>query len=144
MNSYYLTLVLKPDLEEKVRKELLDGLKKKFEKEDDNSATISLTFNVPETAEEGDYNVNAVVVFDDGDETSDTFQTLTVSGSITPEPKESIEDKEIEDEEQITEDFIKKEWTKSIKSVKSFQVTKNEVVIGKKMFTKKIQFLKKY
>ena len=32
MNSYYLTLVLKPDLEEKVRKELLDGLKKKFEK----------------------------------------------------------------------------------------------------------------
>lgn len=32
MNSYYLTLVLKPDLEEKVQKELLDGLKKKFAK----------------------------------------------------------------------------------------------------------------
>ena len=32
MNSYYLTLVLKPDLEEKVRKELLDNIKKKFEK----------------------------------------------------------------------------------------------------------------
>ncbi|MBI3109851.1 30S ribosomal protein S6 [Candidatus Daviesbacteria bacterium] len=32
MNSYYLTLVLKPDMEEKARKEFLDGLKKKFEK----------------------------------------------------------------------------------------------------------------
>ena len=32
MSSYYLTLVLKPDLEEKVRKELLDTLKKKFER----------------------------------------------------------------------------------------------------------------
>lgn len=32
MNSYYLTLVLKPDLEEKERKELLEGLKKKFDK----------------------------------------------------------------------------------------------------------------
>lgn len=32
MNSYYLTLVLKPDLEEKAQKELLDGLKKKFDK----------------------------------------------------------------------------------------------------------------
>ncbi|HBQ50436.1 30S ribosomal protein S6 [Candidatus Daviesbacteria bacterium RIFCSPLOWO2_01_FULL_38_10] len=32
MNSYYLTLVLKPDMEEKVRKELLEGLKKKFDK----------------------------------------------------------------------------------------------------------------
>ena len=32
MNSYYLTLVLKPDVEEKARGELLDGLKKKLEK----------------------------------------------------------------------------------------------------------------
>ena len=32
MNSYYLTLVLKPDLEEKARAELLDTLKKKFER----------------------------------------------------------------------------------------------------------------
>lgn len=32
MNNYYLTLVLKPDLEEKARKELLDNLKKKFDK----------------------------------------------------------------------------------------------------------------
>lgn len=30
MNSYYLTLVLKPDLEEKERKELLDAVVKKF------------------------------------------------------------------------------------------------------------------
>jgi len=30
MNSYYLTLVLKPDLEEKARKELLDSISKKF------------------------------------------------------------------------------------------------------------------
>lgn len=30
MNSYYLTLVLKPDLEEKERKSLLDGLVKKI------------------------------------------------------------------------------------------------------------------
>lgn len=30
MNSYYLTLVLKPDLEEKARKELLDEVKKKL------------------------------------------------------------------------------------------------------------------
>lgn len=29
MNQYYLTLVLKPDLEEKARGELLEGLKKK-------------------------------------------------------------------------------------------------------------------
>lgn len=29
MNSYYLTLVLKPDLEEKARKELLDKIKEK-------------------------------------------------------------------------------------------------------------------
>lgn len=37
MNSYYLTLVLKPNLEEKARLELLESLKKKFakiEKED--------------------------------------------------------------------------------------------------------------
>lgn len=37
MNNYYLTLVLKPDLEEKARQELLESLKKKFakvEKED--------------------------------------------------------------------------------------------------------------
>ncbi len=32
MNAYYLTLVLKPDMEEKASKELLDSLKKKFEK----------------------------------------------------------------------------------------------------------------
>ncbi len=31
MNNYYLTLVLKPDLEEKERKELLERLKKKFD-----------------------------------------------------------------------------------------------------------------
>lgn len=30
MNSYYLTLVLKPDLEEKERKTLLDGMMKKL------------------------------------------------------------------------------------------------------------------
>ncbi|MDD5416085.1 MAG: 30S ribosomal protein S6 [Candidatus Daviesbacteria bacterium] len=30
MNSYYLTLVLKPDLEEKVRKALLDSISKKL------------------------------------------------------------------------------------------------------------------
>ncbi|MDP3733110.1 MAG: 30S ribosomal protein S6 [Candidatus Daviesbacteria bacterium] len=30
MNNYYVTLVLKPDLEEKVRKELLEGLVKKL------------------------------------------------------------------------------------------------------------------
>lgn len=30
MNSYYLTLVLKPDQDEKARKEILDGIKKKF------------------------------------------------------------------------------------------------------------------
>ena len=30
MNSYYLTLVLKPDLEEKAREDLLVGLKKKL------------------------------------------------------------------------------------------------------------------
>lgn len=30
MNSYLLTLVLKPDLEEKARKELLDDMKKKM------------------------------------------------------------------------------------------------------------------
>ena len=30
MNQYYLTLVLKPDLEEKERKELLDDVKKKM------------------------------------------------------------------------------------------------------------------
>lgn len=37
MNLYYLTLVLKPDLEEKARKELLEVVKKNFtkvEKED--------------------------------------------------------------------------------------------------------------
>lgn len=37
MNNYYLTLVLKPSLEEKVRQELLESLKMKFakvEKED--------------------------------------------------------------------------------------------------------------
>lgn len=37
MNSYYLTLVLRPDLEEKTRKEVLDSVTKKFakiEKED--------------------------------------------------------------------------------------------------------------
>lgn len=32
MNSYYLTLVLKPDLEEKARKELLESMKKSFDK----------------------------------------------------------------------------------------------------------------
>lgn len=32
MNNYYLTLVLKPDVEEKVQKELLATLKKKFDK----------------------------------------------------------------------------------------------------------------
>lgn len=32
MNSYYLTLVLKADLEEKARKELLEGVKKNFAK----------------------------------------------------------------------------------------------------------------
>jgi len=30
MNDYILTLILKPDLEEKVRKELLDSVTKKF------------------------------------------------------------------------------------------------------------------
>ncbi len=30
VNSYYLTLVLKPDLDEKARKELLDDVKKKI------------------------------------------------------------------------------------------------------------------
>lgn len=30
MNQYVLTLVLKPDLEEKARKEFLDGVKKRF------------------------------------------------------------------------------------------------------------------
>ncbi len=34
MNSYLLTLVLKPDLEEKARKELLDDVKKKAAGED--------------------------------------------------------------------------------------------------------------
>ena len=32
MNNYYLTLVLKPDVEEKARKVLLDNIKKKFDK----------------------------------------------------------------------------------------------------------------
>lgn len=32
MNKYYLTLVLRPGLDEKAQKELLDGVKKKFEK----------------------------------------------------------------------------------------------------------------
>lgn len=32
MNKYALTLILKPDLEEKVRKELLDSVAKKFGK----------------------------------------------------------------------------------------------------------------
>ena len=32
MNSYYLTLVLKADLEEKARKEILDNVKKSFTK----------------------------------------------------------------------------------------------------------------
>lgn len=32
MNSYYLTLVLKPDLAETSRQELLGGVKKKFDK----------------------------------------------------------------------------------------------------------------
>lgn len=32
MNKYYLTLVLKSGLDEKAQKELLDGVKKKFEK----------------------------------------------------------------------------------------------------------------
>lgn len=32
MNQYYLTLVLRPEVEEKVQKELLDNLKKKFDK----------------------------------------------------------------------------------------------------------------
>ncbi len=32
MNNYYLTLVLKPDLEEKARKELLENIKKSFTK----------------------------------------------------------------------------------------------------------------
>ena len=32
MNNYYLTLVLKPDTEEKARKVLLDNIKKKFDK----------------------------------------------------------------------------------------------------------------
>lgn len=31
MNNYYLTLVLKPDLEEKARKELLDDVEKKLQ-----------------------------------------------------------------------------------------------------------------
>lgn len=34
MNSYYLTLVLKPDLDEKVRKSLLDSMVKKLTGED--------------------------------------------------------------------------------------------------------------
>lgn len=34
MNSYYLTLILKPELEEKTRKDFLDTLKKSFEKVD--------------------------------------------------------------------------------------------------------------
>lgn len=34
MNSYYLTLVLKPDLEEKERKSLLESLTKKIAKDD--------------------------------------------------------------------------------------------------------------
>lgn len=34
MNSYYLTLVLKPDLEEKARKALLDSLTKRLTGED--------------------------------------------------------------------------------------------------------------
>lgn len=34
VNNYYLTLVLKPNLEEKARKELLDSIKKGFEKMD--------------------------------------------------------------------------------------------------------------
>ncbi|MCL5784587.1 MAG: 30S ribosomal protein S6 [Patescibacteria group bacterium] len=34
MNSYYLTLVIKPDLEEKDRKDLLDSLVKKLVGED--------------------------------------------------------------------------------------------------------------
>jgi len=33
MNNYYLTLVLKPDLEEKARKELLDDVEKKLQVE---------------------------------------------------------------------------------------------------------------
>lgn len=32
MNSYYLTLVLKPDLDEKARKEVFDNIKKSFAK----------------------------------------------------------------------------------------------------------------
>lgn len=34
MNNYYLTLVLKPDLEEKARKEFLEAVKKKMLAED--------------------------------------------------------------------------------------------------------------
>lgn len=42
MNNYYLTLVLKPDLEEKAQKELLDGVKKKMLSEDGKLASEDL------------------------------------------------------------------------------------------------------
>ena len=42
MNSYYLTLVLKPDLEEKERKTLLDSMVKKLTGEDGKVEKVDL------------------------------------------------------------------------------------------------------
>ncbi len=74
---------------------------KEFKDEDDNSATISVTFTVPEAALDGEYHVNVAVFFDNGDESSDTFQPLTVSGAVAEEP---LQEKPVVQEPVVIED----------------------------------------
>lgn len=53
--------------------------------DDDNKETKTISFTVPLDAQAKDYAIEALVYYDDGDESYSTFGTLTVSGEgVTP------------------------------------------------------------
>lgn len=56
----------------------------------DNDATVRETFMVPMDATEKDYSIEAVVYFDDGDQTKSAFQTITVTGCTPVEPEKPV------------------------------------------------------
>jgi hypothetical protein len=58
----------------------------------DNDATVRFSVEIPEDARAGTYNIEAIVYFDDGDETDSDIFTLTVEcGAIGEEPEAELD-----------------------------------------------------
>jgi len=67
-------------------------------------ALKTLSFKIPEDAEEGNYNVRIIATFDNGDEVRDTFETLKVVCEAKTEEEEKTATAEEEGEETTGEE----------------------------------------